>query len=184
MKNLLYLVAFALLFSHCRPRAEESYITLFPHKPGVPSSIKAEHELLLAQVNAIALFQDSTGLVAAEIQELMQHHFAEEEDFVLPPLGLLPMVVSGEIPEQSKEVIQLTDKLKSQLAHMTLEHQMISALMEQLKEVSTQENHPEVIDFDRALHKHAITEEEIYFPAAILVGEFLKLKLIPMEGSS
>lgn len=184
MKNLLYLVALTMVFSHCRPRAEESYITLFPGKPGVPSTIKIEHEFLLGQVNAITLFQDSTGLVATEVEELMQHHFAEEEDFVLPPLGLLPLLASGTIPEQSKEVIQLTEKLKSQLAHMTLEHQMINALMVQLKKVAIQENHQEVIDFEKALHKHAITEEEVYFPAAILVGEYLKLKLYPLQSQS
>jgi hypothetical protein len=179
MKNFIYLIAFAMLLSHCRPRAEENYITIFPGKPGVPSSIKVEHEFLLRQVNTIALFQDSTGLVATEIEELMQHHFIEEEDFVLPPLGLLPLLASDKIPEQSKEVIQLAEKLKSQLAHMTLEHQMIHALMVQLMEVATQENHPEVIDFERALRKHAEIEEEVYFPAAILVGEYLKMKNNP-----
>ncbi|MFZ1806300.1 MAG: hemerythrin domain-containing protein [Cyclobacteriaceae bacterium] len=184
MKNLLYLIAFAMLLSDCHPQAEENYITVFPGKPDVPSSIRVEHESLLDQINAITLFQDSTGFVATEIEELMQHHFAEEEDFVLPPLGLLPLLASGKIPEQSKEVIQLAEKLKSQLTHMTLEHQMINALMAQLKEVATQENHPEVIDFESTVHKHAVTEEEVYFPAAILVGEYLKLKLNPIQSAS
>lgn len=180
MKNLICLIVFAMLLSNCRQRADENYITIFPGKPGVPSSIKVEHEFLLSQVNAITLFQDSTGLAATEIEELMQHHFREEEDFVLPPLGLLPLLASDKIPEQSKEVIQLAEKLKAQLAHMTLEHQMINALIVKLKEVATRENHPEVVDFEKALRKHAEIEEEVYFPAAILVGEYLKLKINPI----
>jgi len=93
---------------------------------------------------------------------------------------LLPLLASDKIPEQSKEVIQLAQKLKAQLAHMTLEHQMINALIVQLKEVATRENHPEVVDFEKALRKHAEIEEEVYFPAAILVGEYLKLKINPI----
>jgi hypothetical protein len=39
------------------------------------------------------------------------------------------------------------------------------------------ENHPEITEFEKALHKHASEEEEIFFPAAFLVGDYLKLKL-------
>jgi len=106
----------------------------------------------------------------------MQHHFKEEEDFVLPPLGLLPLLTNGKLPEQSKDVIQLCEKLKSQLSHLNVEHQLIKAYMEELMQVANNENHLEIIEFEQELQKHAKIEEEVFFPTAILIGEYLKLK--------
>lgn len=175
MKHFSYLLLLVLFISQCRPK-EENTVTRFLEKPTVPSSIKKEHEYLLAQIHKITLFQDSTGHVALKLNNLMLHHFKEEEDFALPPLGLLPLLASGKLPEQSKEVILLTEKLKSQLSHISVEHQLIKAFVDELLLAATNDNHPEIIEFEKELSKHANTEEEVFFPTAILIGEYLKLK--------
>ncbi|MDO9186986.1 MAG: hemerythrin domain-containing protein [Bacteroidia bacterium] len=175
MKHFCYILLLVLFISQCRPK-EENTITQFSGKPEVPSSIKEEHKYLLDKIYKISLFQDSTGRVAIKLNDLMQHHFKEEEDYVLPPLGLLPLLSTGKLPEQSKEVIVLTEKLKSQLSHMSAEHQLIKAFMDELILVAAKENHPEIIEFEKELYKHANTEEEILFPTSILIGEYLKLK--------
>lgn len=180
MKYLLYLLPLILMISHCRNK-EEKYITMFPGKPEIPSSIKDEHELLLEQMRTFTLFQDRTGQMALKLDSLLKHHFQEEEDFVLPPLGYLPLLASGEMPEQHNEVIQLTQKLKSQLAHMSAEHQLIKAYMNELKQAADHDNHHEIIEFEKELNKHANTEEEVFFPAALLVGKYLKLKSEPVQ---
>ena len=182
MKHLtssLSLILFLLLLSICQCRdkkVDDNYIMLFPGKPDMPSSIKNEHDSLLARLHVITLFQDSTGIVAIKLLEMMEHHFREEENFVFPPLVLLPSLASGEIHEKSEEVIQLTEKLKSQLTHMSVEHQLIKTHMRELGQAATKDNHAEIITFIHDVHKHATIEEEIYFPAAILVGEYLKLR--------
>ncbi|HEX5169389.1 MAG TPA: hemerythrin domain-containing protein [Cyclobacteriaceae bacterium] len=177
--SLPVLSLLVLFTSQCRDKGVDyNYITLFPGKPDVPSSIKNEHDSLLARLHVITLFQDSTGIVATKLLELMEHHFREEEDFVFPPLGLLPALASGEIPEKSVEVIQLTEKLKAQLTHMSMEHQLIKASLEELVHVPAKENHSEIIAFIQDVHKHATIEEEVYFPAAIMVGEYLKLRAL------
>jgi len=175
MKHFCYILLLVLFISECRPK-EEKNITQFPGKPEVPSSIKKEHEFLLEEIHKMTLFKDSTGHTAVKLNDLMQHHFKEEEDFVLPPLGLLPLLVDGKLPEQSKEVILLTEKLKSQLSHMSAEHHLIKAFVDELMQAANDENLPEITDFAKELQKHATTEEEVFFPTAILIGEYLKLK--------
>lgn len=175
MKYLFYSLLLVLFIAQCRHK-EEKPVIQFPGKPEVPSSIKREHENLLDQIHRITLFQDSAGRAAIKLNDLMQHHFKEEEDFALPPLGLLSLLSSGKIPEQSNEIILLTDKLPSQLTHLSVEHQLIKAYMDELRQADTNGSHPEIIEFEKELHKHANTEEEIFFPAAILIGEYLKLK--------
>ena len=39
------------------------------------------------------------------------------------------------------------------------------------------EHHPEVAAFAEKLMLHAQTEEEVSYPTAILIGEYIKLKL-------
>ena len=175
MKNFFYTLLLVLFSCQCGHK-EENIITQFPGEPVVPSSIKAEHEYLLEKIQKITLFQDSTGRAAVKLGDLMQHHFKEEEDFVLPQLGLLPLLADGKLPGQSKEVIQICEQLKSQLTHLNVEHQLIKAFMDELMQAAAVDNHPEIIELEKELQKHAKTEEEVFFPAAILVGEYLKLK--------
>ncbi len=176
MKYFFYSLLVVLFISQCRHK-EENPLIQFPGKPGVLSSIKKEHESLLEQIHRITLFRDSAGLVAIKLNDLMQHHFKEEEDFALPPLELMSLLASGKIPEQSDEIIVLTQRLKSQLTHLSVEHQLINAYMNELRQADSNGSHPEIIEFEKELHKHASIEEEVFFPAAILIGEYLKLKV-------
>jgi len=174
MKLFLYMLLFILVSSQCRNKADYSGL-LFPEKPGVPSVLKKEHNQFLEKLAGIASLQDSTGRCAKKLYELMDYHFKEEEDYVLPPLGLLPVLAMGKIPEQSEKVIQLTERFRSNSAKMIAEHQMIKAYLDEMMLVGAKENHPEISGFDQELQKHAASEEEVFFPTAILIGEYLKL---------
>ena len=102
MKHLLWL--FLLIFAvQCQPKADQT-ITQFPGKPEVPSSLKNTHADLLAQLHQFTLIKDGSTPFALKLEELMLHHFKEEEDYILPPLGLLPLLASGQLPEQSKRI--------------------------------------------------------------------------------
>ena len=61
---------------------------------------------------------------------------------------------------------------------MSAEHQLIIAYIGELKQASTAENQAAIMEFEKAVSKHALSEEEVYFPAAIMVGEYLKLKSV------
>ena len=80
------------------------------------------------------------------------------------------------MPGESKNVILLSEKLKTQLDHMSAEHQLIKAFITELKAAADAANLPGIMDFEKEVHQHANSEEEVYFPAAIMVGEYLKLK--------
>jgi hypothetical protein len=167
-----------LIFSHCRPE-EQDYFTSFPGQPDVPSSIMEEHKNLLDRAYQFTLLPDSTGIAALKLYEMMIHHFNEEEDFAFPPLGVLPMLASEEVPEKVEEIIRLTERLQSQMPVMLAEHQMAGVYLDELKQVASEEYLPQIIKFETDLHRHAAFEEEVLFPAAILVGEYLKLNLNP-----
>lgn len=173
MKIAFIILPLLVLCSQCRPKDTETKLQ-FQGKPAVPASIKKEHTELLDRVHGFTLFNDSTAAIAVKLEELMQHHFKEEEDYVLPPLGLLPLLAAGQQPDHTEEVMGLIEKMKSQMIHMDAEHQMIKALLDELKTVAVKKNHSAVLEFDSALRHHALTEKEILFPTAVLIGEYLK----------
>ena len=174
MRYLLYI--FLLIFiTRCKPKAENSPIA-FPEKTVIPSSIKNTHVKLLAQIHQFTLIQDSSGRVALKIEDFMQHHFKEEEDFMLPTLGLLPLLINGQLPEKKETIIALSEKATAAMDHMSAEHQLITAYIKELKQASKKDNLPKVIAFENDVVQHAESEEEVFFPTAILIGEYLKLK--------
>jgi hypothetical protein len=70
-----------------------------------------------------------------------------------------------------------TEKLKEELPEMLKEHQQIVLALEELSKAAKAEEEAEVAEFAEKLILHARTEEEVLYPAAILVGEHIKLKL-------
>ena len=141
-----------------------------------PISLKKEHEELHTMIKQATQFSGKTGQAAKTVVELMHPHFVKEEEYALPPLGLLPLLSSGKLSEEMKQVLTMTDKLKKELPEMLAEHKQIVAALEVLVQYATTEHHPEVAEFAEKLMLHAQTEEEVSYPTAILIGEFIKLK--------
>jgi hypothetical protein len=107
---------------------------------------------------------------------VLHPHFLKEEEYALPPLGLLPAIAAGRVPAQAREVIAMSDRLKADLPHMLEEHKAIVATLDDLERAAAVEHQTGVLKFVEKLKLHAQTEEQVLYPAAIVVGEYLKTK--------
>lgn len=94
----------------------------------------------------------------------------------LPPLGLLSFLLQGKFTPEMKDIVAMTDKLKQDLPNMLEEHRQIVKALDNLAEIARKENKMEIVGFAEKLKLHAKNEEEVLYPAAILVGEYLKLR--------
>lgn len=175
VKCIIYILPIVLVFYQCRPKQEDKTLQ-FPGKPIVPELLLNEHDTLLHDLKTISVHQDSTGRIAAELYDLLDHHFQEEENYVLPPLGLLTSLSGDSLPENTTAILRMIDKLKAQTPHMSAEHQMIKLLANDLLSTAKEEGHAEVENFYTDLLKHAQMEEKILFPTALLIGEYLRIK--------
>lgn len=142
-----------------------------------PTVLHTEHEELHKMLKNATQLSGKTGEAAKVVAKLLHQHFIKEEEFALPPLGLLPMLAEGKILPEMKAVIEMTDKLKSELPEMLSEHKQIEAALLELLNASKEENQPEATLFAEQLMEHAKMEEIVSYPTAILIGEYLKLKL-------
>lgn len=143
----------------------------------VPHPLKAEHEELHEVLRRGTNESGELGAAARAVAELMHPHFVKEEEYALPPLGLLAELARGSVTPEMRSVLALTDKLKADLGQMLVEHESIVAALEKLSAAAEAAGRREYVEFAEGLKLHAQTEEEITYPMAVLVGEYVRLKL-------
>jgi hypothetical protein len=143
----------------------------------IPQSLKAEHEELHAELAKAIQEGGQVGAAAKAVAKVLHGHFVKEEAYALPPLGLLAPLVQGRLPSETRKVLEMTEKLKASLGEMLEEHKTIVLALRDLAHAARREGKMEHAKFAEKLIQHAKTEEEIFYPVAILIGEYLKLKL-------
>jgi hypothetical protein len=142
----------------------------------IPQSLKSEHEELHSTLVRATKEPGLTGTAAKAVAALLHPHFIKEEEFALPPLGLLAALARGECSAEIRAVLALTEKLKAELPKMLAEHQAIVVALDKLEGAAGKEDRSEYVEFARKLKLHAQTEEEVSYPTAILIGQYVKLK--------
>jgi hypothetical protein len=143
----------------------------------VPEALQRKHDLLRDCLDRAAKEGGRTGSAAAAVIEILRPHVAKEKDFGLPALGLLQHVVAGKLSPVMRGVIVMTDRLKTEYEAMLADHAAIAAAIRALAEAAREEGRLECVGVCEQLDRHLQTEEQVYYPAAILVGEYLKLRL-------
>jgi hypothetical protein len=143
----------------------------------MPRSLRLEHDELN---QLLAAWKHEPGLLGEEIRRvarLLEPHARKEEAFAMPALGLIARLARGEVNPEMAQVFPHTDWLKNNAATLIAEHRMILAAIEKMLEAARLARRLDCIDFGERLMNHLRTEEEVLYPAAILVGEYLRLAL-------
>jgi hypothetical protein len=96
----------------------------------------------------------------------------------VPPLGLLPLLAEGKVTPEMAPALQMTDRTRAELQQMVAEHKVIVTALQKLADTARAEKQMECVYFTEELMLHAQTEEQVLYSATILIGEYLKLKLI------
>ena len=145
----------------------------------VPSSIAEEHRELHEELDKAIKSGGRTGDAAKIVEQHLSVHFEKEEEYALPQLALLVPLAEGRVSAEMKPAIELSDRLKADMPKMLEEHKQIVEALNALREAAKTENKTQAISFAEKLSAHAQNEEQVMYPAAILVGEYLKLTLKP-----
>lgn len=97
-----------------------------------------------------------------------------EEEIAIPPLSLLRPLSEGEYRPEMDEVLALTDALAEELPRMLVEHERIKAAAGKLAEAARDSGRDDIVELCNELGVHARSEEEVLYPAALLVGELVR----------
>lgn len=110
----------------------------------IPGSLKVEHEELHGELVQATKIEDPVGAAARNVAALLHPHFVKEEEYALPPLGLLPALANGAVTPEMRKVLAMTDRLKAELPEMLAEHKEVVGALQKL------------------------------YPTAILIGEYVR----------
>lgn len=143
----------------------------------IPLPLKEEHAELHAELVRATKAGGLTGEAALSLVRVMRPHFKKAEEYALPPLGLLTELSQEGVAPGMSEVLQMTDRLATELAQMLAEHKQIAAALSALIDAARAEGKPEFIDFAQKLMAHARAEEEISYPTTLLIGRYVRAAL-------
>jgi len=144
-----------------------------------PSSVRAEHAELQSELAVAANFRGRLGEAARAVATTLGPHFIKEEKYVLPPLGILPVLAAGKIPHNAEEIRAIAERLEPELEQMTREHRAIVASLKRFAEIAEEEGRTDLVQLAIKVKFHAANEEEVLYPAAVLVGKYLKHVIRP-----
>jgi len=145
--------------------------------PPIPASLKAEHDELHAELAKATRETGALGEAARDVARLLHPHFVKEEQYAMPPLGLLFKLAWGTVTPDMLSIVSMTRRLKAEMPAMLLEHKDIVAALQRFRARAHEAGRAEYERFADAVMLHAQNEEQVLYPAAILVGEYVALKL-------
>lgn len=139
----------------------------------VPESLRLRHEAFIAQFTRATKDLGKVGDVARSIEKLAAAHFAKGKE-VFQPLGLLPVLAEGQVPAKHAKAREIAQSLRENLPQIRREHGDLIAGLKKLAAAAREESKPEYAAFAEQLILHIREEEEVLYPAVLLVGETLK----------
>jgi hypothetical protein len=153
-----------------RTGAQKSILT-------IPKSLQTEHEEIHQALMDATRAPGRVGVAAKELAAVLDPHFERENQIALPPLGLLAPLAAGDTPPGLPEALAMTDALRKELPRMLEEHKRIRAATEKLRIAAREEKARVHEQLAETLAAHAQTEEEILYPAAVLVGDVIRARI-------
>lgn len=154
------------------PHTHRAMLADFP----IPESIRAEHREIHDELVAATNLSGKTGEAARNLARILEPHFVREEQIALPPLGLLGPLSRGTFNPSMSEIVFLTDSLHAEMPRMLAEHKAIRQATLDLETAARNEQNPAVLALAEKLKLHALTEEEVLYPAAMIAGDLVKMR--------
>jgi len=181
MSTRYLVLALAVLSAPRLAHGQEQHMT---HHDGfgIPEALQAEHHEIHERLVAATKVPGPVGDAARQLAAVLHPHFQREEQIALPPLGLLEPLARGEYSPEMARVLPLTDSLRAELPRMLEEHVAIAAATRRMGAVATEARNAEVAALAETLAQHARSEEEVSYPAALLVGEIVRIRLAAGQG--
>ena len=142
----------------------------------VPASIQAEHREINAALEAATREPGRVGAAARALAKVLHPHFVREEQIALPPLGLLAPLAAGESPAGMATALAMSDSLRRELPRMLEEHGQIRSAVAALRTAAREAHATEAERVAEELALHAETEEQVLYPAAVLVGDVIRAR--------
>ena len=132
-----------------------------------PRFLEEEHAELMGSLRSASKLGDETGKAVGRLLEKLEPHFEEEERLVTPCLGALADLAEG-VDATVHSLAQLSPQLKERYRTFYKEHETIKERAVIAGGIAAKEMHSGIADTIEALVHHAMVEEEVLYPSALV----------------
>ncbi|MGA9013421.1 MAG: hypothetical protein WB509_13065 [Acetobacteraceae bacterium] len=147
------------------------------HASEIPQSLRVEHNDTLEQLAVLARRHGPVGVEAGKAMILFKKHLQREEEYILPPLTLLPLLADGKISPDMKWAIAMADRVRAEREQIFQEHTQITDAMNALATAAQKAHDTAAFDFARGAAADSLNDIELMEPMTIVIGDYLKAKL-------
>jgi len=142
----------------------------------IPEPLRVDQEELCRALERATLSGGETGSAARKLLKVLQPHLLKEEADLLQTLGLLMPLSRGQITPAMRQIPSQTEHLKARMFEIVREHVEIIEAARKLLRAARTEGKLKLAAFTEHLMLRAWTDEVVFYPAAIMIGEYLKLR--------
>ena len=143
----------------------------------IPQSLRVEHNDTLEQLSVLSRRHGPVGVEAGKAMVLFKKHLQREEEYILPPLTLLPLLADGKVSPDMKWAIAMADRVKAEREQIFQEHTQITDAMNSLAAAAQKAHDMAAFDFARGAAADSLNDIELMEPMTIVIGDYLKAKL-------
>ncbi len=143
----------------------------------VPASVQNAQKETLEQLGVLAAKPGPVGAEAGKVLVLLKKHAARENEFILPPLTLLPDLADGKVTPDMAWALPMVDRVKTEREQIFNEHASITEALNGLIVAATAANDQEAKEFAENAAADSLADLEILEPTILLIGETLRAKL-------
>ncbi len=149
----------------------------------LPMSLVEEHAETYGTLQQASSFGGELGVAARALSALLEPHVEKEHRFALSMLKVLPPLSRGEITADMEEWLLAATLLRAELETLKREHRAIAVAADQFSRAAWAERRPEYALTAQRVVRHMRMEEEVLYPAAMVAGDYLRLKLGPVRST-
>ncbi|MFI4933936.1 MAG: hypothetical protein ACHP7N_04915 [Caulobacterales bacterium] len=143
----------------------------------IPQSLRVEHEETMDRLTVLAKRPGVVGAAATRALALFKAHTQREQDYIMPPLTLLPQLADGKVTPDMAWAMAMTDKVKADREQIFQEHVAVTDVLNDLYAAGEKAHDAEAMAFARSAATDSLNDIEMLEPTVMLIGEYLHSKL-------
>jgi hypothetical protein len=143
----------------------------------IPDVLRREHRELHLRLQSATVLTSPVGEAARNLTQILQPHLLREEQFVFPLLSLLPHLAVGRIGPDMAVAVPIAERLRAEMPRLREEHVAMFGALEAFAEAAREEKREDYRRLAYDLIEHSRMEEAIVYPAAMVVGDYVRLSL-------
>jgi hypothetical protein len=143
----------------------------------IPQSLRVEHQNTLEQLAALSRRNGAVGVEARKALALFKRHIQREQEYILPPLTLLPILADGKVSPDMKWAVAMADRVKADREQIFQEHTQITDAMNELAAAARKAHDAAALEFAQAAVADSLNDVELIEPMTMVIGDYLRARL-------